>query len=155
MKAQKENHNPYLFHVSLKLILKNKKGEILALAMPSKSSMAGFYDVPGGRINSDELEISYEDIFRRGATEEIGKSVKYRIIKKPVSVSRHPYFSAKLQKEMYIFFIFFEATYIGGKIKISSEHIGYRWLRLDKRNISRYFVRGLREGFKNYFEWSK
>ena len=155
MKAQKENHNPYLFHVSLKLILKNKKGEIFALARPPKSSMAGFYDVPGVRINSDELEISYEDIFRREVTEEIGKLVKYSIIKKPVSVSRHPYFSAKLQKEMYIFFIFFEAAYIGGKIKISSEHVGYQWLKLDKSNIFRYFVKGLREGFKNYFKWNQ
>jgi len=149
---QKRNHDPYLFQVSLKLILKNKKGEVLALEMPENSSMAGYYDVPGGRINSDELKMSYKDIFRREVAEEIGKSTKYRLIKRPVSVSRHPYFSVKLQKKMYIVFIFFEALYLGGKIKISKEHIGYQWLKLNKENISKYFVRGLCEGFKNYFE---
>ena len=28
MAIQKENHDPYLFQVSLKLIIKNKKGEV-------------------------------------------------------------------------------------------------------------------------------
>ena len=79
---QKEKHDPYLFQISLKLILKNKKGEILALEMPENSLMAGYYDVPGGRINSDELKMPYEEIFRREVAEEIGKSVKYRLIKK-------------------------------------------------------------------------
>jgi ADP-ribose pyrophosphatase YjhB (NUDIX family) len=154
MVMQEEKHDPYLFQVSLKIILKNKKGEILVLAMPKNSSMAGFYDVPGGRINSDELKMSYEKIFKREVAEEVGKSVKYRLIKRPVSISRHPYFSAKFQKEMYIIFIFFEATYLSGKIKTSSEHIGYQWLKLDKKNVSKYFARGLYEGFKNYFEWT-
>lgn len=152
---QKEKHDPYLFQVSLKLILKNKRGEILALAMPKNSSMTGFYDVPGGRINSDELKMSYQKIFGREVVEEIGKSVKYRLIKRPVSISRHPYFSVKLQKEMHIVFIFFEAMYLNGKIKTSTEHIGYQWLKLDKKNISKYFVRGLREGLKNYFKWNQ
>ncbi len=152
MAKKKEKQNPYFFEVSLKLILKNKKGEIFVLQMPKSSSMAGYYDVPGGRINSDELKKPYKEIFKREMAEEIGKSIKYRLIKKPVSISRHPYFSVKLKKEMYIFFVFFEATFLGGAIKVSSEHAGYQWIKLNKKNVSKYFVRGLREGFKNYFE---
>ena len=151
MKTQEENHDPYLFQVSLKLILKNRKGEILILKMPKDSSMAGYYDLPGGRINSEELKKPYDEIFRREVTEEIGESIKYRLSKRPVSISRHPYFSHKLQKEMYIFFIFFEALYLTGKIKISNEHIGYKWLKLNKKDLSRYFTRGLYEGLNNYF----
>ena len=152
--TQKEKQNPYLFEVSLKLILKNKKGEVLALKMPKSSSMAGYYDIPGGRINSDELKKPYKEIFKREMAEEIGKSIKYRLIKRPVSISRHPYFSVKLQKDMHIFFIFFEARYLSGKIKISSEHIGHQWIVLNKKSIDEYFVRGLHEGLKNYFEWN-
>ena len=125
------------------------------MAMPENSSMAGFYDVPGGRINSDELRMSYEEILKREIAEEIGKSVRYRLMKRPVSISRHPYFSARYQKEMYIVFIFFEAKYLSGEIKTSNEHIGYRWLKLGKKNVSKCFVRGLYEGFKNYFEWNR
>ena len=81
---QKENHNPHLFQASLKLVLKNKKGEILALKLPKTSSMAGYYDLPGGRINAEEIKISPEKIIGRESLEEIGK-VKYSL-KKPVSV---------------------------------------------------------------------
>ncbi len=151
---QKEKHDPYLFQVSLKLILKNEKGEVLTLRMPKNSSMAGYYDVPGGRINSVELKRSYDEILKRETAEEIGKSVKYRLTRKLVSIGRQPYFSRRLQKKMYIIFIFLEALYLNGKIKISSEHIGYQWLKLNRKNVSKYFIKGLREGFKNYFEWN-
>ena len=152
MTIQKENHDPYLFEVSLKLILKNTKGEILALEMPKHSSMDGYYDVPGGRINSDELKMSYDEIFKRETREEIGKSVNYRVVNRPVSISRHPYYSSKYQKEMYILFIFFEALYLSGKITTSNEHVAYKWLKLTRKNISTYFVRGLYEGFNNYLK---
>jgi len=152
--TKEEKHDPYFFYVSLKLILENKKGEALGLEMPEDSSMAGYYDVPGGRINANELEMPYEKIIKREVMEEIGKNARYRLTKSPVSISRHPYFSKKLGKEMYIFFVFFKALYLGGKIKTSNEHIGCKWLKLNKNNVSEYFVRGLREGFKNYFQWN-
>ena len=88
---QKESQNPHLFQVSLKLILKNKKGEILALKLPKTSSMAGYCDLPGGRINADEINMPPEKIIKRESLEEIGK-VKYSL-KKPTSVGWHSYIS--------------------------------------------------------------
>ena len=99
---QKENHNPHLFQVSLKLILKNKKGEVLILKLPQNSSMTGYYDLPGGRINSEEIKISPDKIIKRESLEEIGK-VKYAL-KKPVSVGWHSYISSKSDKEKHILF---------------------------------------------------
>ena len=147
----KKIHNPENFNVGLKVILKNKMGEILALKMPMNSTMAGYYDLPGGRINTDEIKIPYDKIIKREVSEEIGKSVKYRLIKKPVSIARHLYFSYKLKRKVYIFFIFFEALFLEGNIKISDEHINYKWIKINNEKIiSKYFVRGLREGLKNY-----
>jgi 8-oxo-dGTP pyrophosphatase MutT (NUDIX family) len=148
MNKSKENHNPHLFQVSLKLILKNKKGEILALQLPKTSSMAGYYDLPGGRINSEEIEISPEKIIKRESLEEIGK-VKYSL-KKPVSVGWHSYISSKSGKEKHVLFVFFEADYLSGKIKLSKEHIDCEWIKLNKKNVSKYFTMGLLKGMENY-----
>lgn len=153
MKSNYE-HNPDNFHVSLKLIVKNKKGQILGLKMPDNSHMPGFYDIPGGRINCGELNKSYTTLIKRETKEELGKSFRYCLIKGPVSMGRHWYFSKKYQKKIYIFFIFFEAEYLGGKIKISDEHIDFKWLTIkNKKDVNKYFVRGLKEGFENYLSW--
>ncbi len=151
--ALKEIHNPRYFHVSLKLILENQKGEILSLKLPKDSSMSGYYDLPGGRINSEELKDSYKKIIKREVSEEIGREVKYRLIPKPVSIARHIYFSTKLKKKGYIFFIFFKAEYSGGQIKLSDEHADYKWIRLNDKTVAKYFIKGLREGLKNYLSW--
>ena len=138
------------FYVSLKVIIKNKKGEILCLKIADRYSMAGFYDMPGGRISEDEIQEPYSKIIQRELEEEIGKKVKYKLCLKPVSVARHIYFSKSLQREAYIFMIFFEARYISGDIIISSEHKRYRWIKLNRNNIKKLFVRGLLEGMENY-----
>jgi 8-oxo-dGTP pyrophosphatase MutT (NUDIX family) len=148
---RKEKHNPHLFQISLKIILKNKKGEILILKLPQNSSMAGYYDLPGGRINLEELKMPYDKILNREMAEEIGKSARYRLIKKPASIAWHSYFSNKSEKEKHIFLIFFEAFYLSGKIQISKEHIDYKWVKLTKKDISKYFIKGLRKGLNNYF----
>ena len=146
---RKENHNPHLFQVSLKLILKNKKGEILILKLPQNSSMAGYYDLPGGRINSEEIKMPCDKIIKREIREELGK-IKYSL-KKAISIGWHSYFSSANNKKKYLLFILFEGLYLSGKIILSEEHTDYKWEKLNKRNISKYFTKGLLRGLKNYF----
>ena len=148
-----ELHNPHNFHVGLKLILENKEGKILALKLPKNSSMAGYYDLPGGRINTEELRTPYEEIIRREVEEEICNDVKYQLILKPVSVSRHIFFSLKFNRESYIFFVFFKALYLDGNIKPLGEHIDYKWIDLNDKTITKYFIKGLNEGLQNYIKW--
>lgn len=149
MKESKpENAN---FQVSLKIILKNKKGEILVLKVPDNGSMAGFYDLPGGRINIKELKEPFGKILKRELEEEIGKKVRYKLSEVPVSIGRHYYFSKIKKKDQNIFWVFFEAQYLSGEISISSEHKEYSWLRLNYNNLKKYFVRGPLEGITHYF----
>ena len=138
------------FHVAVKIILKNKKGEILGLKMPDDSSMAGYYDLLGGRIREKEIEKPFGEIIKREVSEEIGREVKYRIQGVPAAIARHSYFSKVRQKNKYIFWVFFEGKYLSGKIKISSEHKEYKWLMLDKKNLKKYFTRGPLEGMSHY-----
>ena len=144
----RENAN---FEVSLKVILKNKKGEILLLKTSERSSLRGSYDLLGGRIREKEIKGSFRKIITREIREEIGGAVKYKLNEVPVAVGRHYYFSKRQRKVQYIFWVFFEATYRGGKIDISPEHAGYEWVKLNKRNYKKYFIKGALEGMENYF----
>lgn len=143
---------PYFFNVSLKLIVENEKGEILGLECKKEGNLSGFYDLPGGRINSDELRLPYEEIIAREIEEELGKDIQYKILLQPTSVGRYVYFSGKLGRENCIFMIFFKAEYLGGDIIISEEHIGYKWLNLNSENISEYFTSGFAEGINTYLQ---
>lgn len=141
------------FNVSLKVFLKNEKGEILALAAPANSSIAGFYDLPGGRVDEDEFEIDCETQIKRELAEEIGPDVRYKLNLKPVSFARHSYYSQRQSKEIRGFYICFEAQYLGGEIKISDEHVGYKWLDIDKIKLGDYFIKGPLEAARGYLEY--
>ncbi len=134
-----------LFQVSLKIILKNEEGEILVLKTREESSLFGFYDLPGGRIKEDEIETPFEEILAREIAEELGENVEYEIKIKPVAIARHASLSGQL------FWVFFEALYKKGEIKISAEHSGYRWEKLNGENLERFFIKGSLEGMRNYF----
>lgn len=138
------------FNVSLKVFLKNEKGEILALAAPANSSIAGFYDSPGGRVDEDEFEIDYETQIKRELAEEIGAGVHYELSLKPVAIARHSYYSQRRGKEIRIFYICFEAKYLGGEIKISDEHIGYKWIDVKRVKLEDYFIGGPLEAVQGY-----
>lgn len=142
------------YQISLKIILKNQQGEVLILRAIDNGSYAGYYDLPGGRINADEFRTPrtpLPKIIEREVIEEIGK-IKYKLNKKPVATGRHliPKKYLSLKKDIHCFYVFFEAVYISGKIKISSEHVGYKWVDLNKIKLTDYFKSGILEGLKMY-----
>lgn len=145
-------NRPHFFNISLKLILENDKGEILGMKCTNEGTLAGFYDFPGGRINSDELNISYEEIIAREMKEEVGEDVRYEVSTFPVSIGKFVYFSHKLKRENCIFMIFFKARYLGGDITISEEHAGYKWLDLKTESASKYFIGGFLDGIEGYLK---
>ena len=139
-----------LYQVSLKLLLKNKKGEILVLNHRRDSAFFGFYDLSGGRIHKDEFKTPLLKILKREIKEETG-NVRFIVNPVPVAVGRTAVTWAK-GKEAHFLFLFFEGTYLDGKVTISSEHTGFTWLNLSKTNLSKYFTRGILEGIKMYIK---
>jgi 8-oxo-dGTP diphosphatase len=125
----------------------------LALKAISRGSYAGFYDLPGGRIDTDEFKTKFADIVSREVGEELGK-VKYKLIPKIVAYGRHiiPPYLTKTGKEIHVLYLFFEAKYLGGEIKTSFEHAGFIWLDLKKIELAKYFTSGLLEGVKMYLD---
>ncbi|MFA6896700.1 MAG: NUDIX hydrolase [Patescibacteria group bacterium] len=143
---------PHFFNISLKLILENEQGEILGLKCVNEGILAGFYDFPGGRINSDELQTPHKEIIAREMQEEVGGEVKYEVDFRPVSTGKYIYYSETLGRDNCIFMIFFKAKYHGGKIRISEEHSGYKWLDLKSESASKYFTGGFLEGVERFLK---
>jgi len=139
------------YQISLKLIIKNNQGEILGLKGLDNGSYKGYYDLPGGRIDTDEFETSLPDIIAREIKEELG-DITYRLKNKPVAVGRHfiPASMIDIRKDTRVLYLFFEAEYISGDLKVSDEHNGHQWLNLKEIELTDYFISGILEGIKMY-----
>lgn len=139
------------YQISLKLILKNSQREILGLKGLDNGSYKGYYDLPGGRIDTDEFETSLPDIIAREIKEELG-DITYNLKSKPVAVGRHfiPASMIDIRKDTHVLYLFFEAEYIKGELKISDEHNGYHWLNLKEIELNDYYISGILDGVKMY-----
>ncbi|MFA6252274.1 MAG: NUDIX domain-containing protein [Candidatus Paceibacterota bacterium] len=135
------------YQVSLKLFLKNNEGEILGLRAKDDSISAGFYDLPGGRINTNEFEVGFPEILKREVKEELG-DIKFKFNEKPIAISRN----VNLKTGNRIVHIFFEANYIGGEITTSDEHLGYKWINLKEVELNKYFSLGILDGVMMYVD---
>jgi 8-oxo-dGTP pyrophosphatase MutT (NUDIX family) len=146
MKKEKD-----FYQISLKVIIKNEKGEILLLNADPKGSFAGFYDFPGGRIDTDEFTTPFADIIQREMSEEIG-NIKFVLNSKPVAVGRHliPASMSKNGSDIHILYLFFEAKYISGDINISNEHTGFKWADFSKEDPAKLLKSGNLAGIEMY-----
>ena len=143
------------FSVSLKLLLKNKKGEVLTLFTPKTNHVFGFRDFPGGRIDTTEREKTLKEILFREVKEELWPNVKVEISDKVISNWRTfvPWTNTDYWKEEAVFYQLFEAKYLWGEIQISEEHLWFEWVDLKKIELEKYFCFGLLEALKNLNVW--
>jgi 8-oxo-dGTP pyrophosphatase MutT (NUDIX family) len=136
------------YQVSLKALITNSHGEVLALNALPTGSFAGYFDLPGGRIDVGEFSTPLVDILRREIREEVG-DLELEITEAPVAVGRHLIGAESDRADgesIHVMYLFFEAKYLGGDITISSEHAGFRWLDLHKHMLPDLFKSGLLEG---------
>lgn len=149
MKKEKD-----FYQVSLKLLLRNNTDELLVLKASDIGSYAGYYDLPGGRIDTDEFKTDFPKIVKREISEEIG-DIEFQLSSKPVALGRHslPASSNGVAKDIHILYIFFEAHYKTGKLNISDEHTGYKWLDLNKIVPETYFKSGILQGILMYLDY--
>jgi len=126
-------------------------GEILLLKSNEDGSYAGFYDLPGGRISIDEFSIPFEEVVKREVEEEIG-SIDYNLNPKPAAIGRYllPAKFNRSKKDIHVLYIFFEAQYENGDIKISDEHEDHLWLNLSNQPLKKFFKSGILDGIKMY-----
>jgi len=139
------------YQVSLKIILHNTKGEILLLKAQAGDTYAGYYDLPGGRIDKDEFTKAFTEIIAREVQEELG-DIRYELNPRPVAVSRHllPANAAKNRPEIHVLYLLYEAEYLGGDIHISAEHTAFARFDLTKEDPTKLLKSGNLEGVKVY-----
>jgi len=121
------------------------------LCLKATNQWEGCFDLPGGRIDTDEYDIGFDKIIAREAREEIG-DVRFKLNLKPVALGRHsvPAERAFSGKAFRVLYIFFEAEYLDGEIKTSHEHGGYEWLNLKNINPVPRFISGVADGVEAY-----
>ncbi len=133
-----------IFLLSLKLILR-KNNKILILT----ESDTEFLDFPGGRIEKSEIILPIKELFKREIEEELGKDVKYKILGPAIQFRRYNKFT-----KMHTIITVYEAEYLSGKIKLSSEHIKYEWVDPKKYNLKDKKIENKEErlAIEEYFE---
>ena len=141
------------YHISLKALLKNEKGEVLALKASNVGNLIGFYDLPGGRIDVEEFGLPLENVLRRELQEEIG-DVKVELSKHPVAYGRHLLEGKHTEdgEDIHVMYMLFEGKYLSGDVVISEEHTGFQWFDLQAIDLETYFKKGNLEAIKMYLE---
>lgn len=140
------------FEISLKLLLRDKRGWVLLLKS-QPGGLAGPYDLPGGRVDKNEWKKGLRGVIQREIQEEIGRRVRVKLHLQPVGVGKFRSMPKKwiIKGHATIVYILFPAEYLGGKIAISHEHVGYEWKHLTKKNYQTLFNMGLNQALEQYF----
>ena len=107
----------------------------------------GDWDIPGGRILDREFSAPLELVIKRKIREELGSGIRYRLGKPLVSM-RHERKEISLRKRVRIFAIGYEAKFLGGPIRLSSQHTEFLWVSVKTFKPNKYFRGGWFKGVK-------
>jgi 8-oxo-dGTP pyrophosphatase MutT (NUDIX family) len=111
-----------IYQVAFKILLR-KENQVLFL----KDAEGKHWDWPGGRIDKGEENIPLKKVLKREVEEELG-NITYKL-EGPLFQYRR-YFDPH---DIYILITVYDAEYISGEIKLSSEHKSSHWI--DPRNF--------------------
>lgn len=131
------------FNVGLKVILKNSEGKVLALKAHTNGPMKDYYDLPGGRVDDDEVGKSFVEILKREITEELGP-INYELNTNPITALSWLWPNGQAMT-----FIYWEAEYKNGDITTGEEHLGHEWIEPTDQELDKYFTTYHRQAFKN------
>ena len=136
------------YQVSLKVILRDEMGRVLALNGRVGGMYEGHYDIPGGRIDESEFSIPFAEILRREVTEELGPDIQFTVHDTPVALGRH-----RSREGFCVLYVYFEGEIekTDVAVNISKEHAGWAWLDLSKQPLEKLFTSGILEGMKQWY----
>ncbi len=131
--------------VGLKLLLK-KGNEFLFLKTAGKPI---FWDLPGGRVDNVEGEVSLEKILKREIKEELGNKIKYKL-----GVPLFQFRRKGRHGACFNLLTVYEGKYLGGGVKISFEHSAYKWINPKKYKFNKkdFFNKEEYSAFMKYFK---
>ncbi|MBT3413056.1 MAG: NUDIX hydrolase [Candidatus Jacksonbacteria bacterium] len=142
---------PVLAFLSLKVVVRDKN-KVLFLVDANPES--GF-DLPGGRINSNEWGDNFQSVIEREVVEELGENFKVKINPKPQHIGIHSragrFFEDNTPSRT--FYAIYEAEYKNGEIKLSDEHSGHEWIDVHQIVIKdKMLSKNFGESLQDYFD---
>ena len=138
-----------LYYVAVKLFLID--GDKLLIT----HDIFGDWDLPGGRIRKDEFNKPLESVIERKVNEELGQDIKYTL-----GVPR-VFFKVERQEHnlggqlVRIFGVGYEASYLGGEIRLGDHHDQMEWVETKSFQPEQYFTGGWLSGVKDYLRLIK
>lgn len=133
-----------LYYVAVKAFLE-RDGEFFIF-----KDKYGAWDLPGGRIQKHEFDKPLEEVLKRKLIEELGNSIKYSLIK-PIVFMRHERREAT-GKDVRIFAVGYQATFLRGDIELSGQHTESIWVPIKSFKPQNYFEGGWLKGVEEYLK---
>jgi len=149
MKQPREHQT---FYVGLKAFISN--GDKLLILQDDE----GFWELPGGRIEKNEIFDGLEKPLRREVAEELGDAFQYEVgrvfhvwIRKPEFAASSPYAAEYLGKDLCIFLVGITCEYKSGEPKLSREHQKFRWITKEEVDTLE-FENTYKDAINKYFQ---
>lgn len=137
------NQEKDTYFVAVKLFLE-KDGQLFIF-----KDKWGDWDLPGGRIKTDEFNVPLEKIIARKMKEELGNDVQYSL-GSPVVFMRHERQETQTNQTARIFAIGYQAGLESGEPKLGNHHVEMKWVDTDSFKPEEYFKGGWLKGVQEY-----
>ncbi|HEY4161383.1 MAG TPA: NUDIX domain-containing protein [Candidatus Saccharimonadales bacterium] len=111
--------NHMLYQVTVKALL-FKDGKLLTLITPT-----GYLDFPGGRVDTGERDLTWEESLEREVAEELGADLRIKV-GETAFVTKRAYTSGGTAYAVAA--IYFWAEYQSGQVALSDEHAHFEWV---------------------------
>lgn len=134
------------YFVAVKVFFE-KDGKLLIL-----KDNFGDWDLPGGRIKTDEFETPLPQVIKRKMSEELGDSIQYKIGKPMVFMRHERVEQSPGNPTVRIFAVGYEGILESGEIKLSERHPEMLWVDPSNFKPEEYFKGGWLKGVQEYLE---
>lgn len=143
-----EKYDKDFYFVAVKVFLRDKNKLLII------HDIFGQWDLPGGRIKTDEFNTPLEAVIKRKMKEELGEEVKYSKPTPNDVFFRVERFEEGLKRPVRIFAVGYEAEYESGKISLGKHVDDCKWVELAKFNPKDYLEGGWLKGVEDYLKAS-
>ena len=133
-----------IYFVAVKVFLRDQNKLLII------HDIFGEWDLPGGRIKTDEINASLESIIKRKMKEEIGSDINYSDVSPNGIFFRVERLEHGLNKKVRIFAVGYDASYIDGDITLGKHIDDYQWVDINKFKPRDYFKGGWLTGVESY-----
>ncbi|MBI3305303.1 HDIG domain-containing protein [Candidatus Parcubacteria bacterium] len=137
-----------LYFVAVKMFLRRKNTLLII------KDVFGDWDLPGGRIRTNEFATPLNKIIERKAREELGLTIRYTL-GQAIVFMRHERRERSLHKPVRIFAIGFAAHWTKGEVRLSSTHSEFLWVPLSSLRPQQYFTGGWLKGVEEYLRLTR